>query len=293
MFLKKIAILGILPICLMAGEIETGHGSFKMTGGFMGLDSTISADVTTYSLVEQHKNLFSSRFFYKYNLTWYDAKELTQKQSSINNSIGIFNSATGQTLLPSIDYRPQGLDVNLVVGGDILHKDENNFVGMGLMVGVSLPWIDSKKSSSNNNNSNATKNAIGIMKDTKTTMLTYKIGPNIVASKSLGDYFSLYASATYAYQTGKLKNDYLESDLDVNGIFQEYDAGVKFQPLSYDYKIGWITISPRLYATLGYRYTSWKLNDVKLNVAGIRANFAKTEFKMDSSIGYFGIGYSF
>jgi len=285
MVLKKIAILGILPICLMAGEIQTGHGNFKMSGGFLGLDSTISADVTTYSMVEQHKNLFSTNFFYKYNITWYDAKKLTQGQNTFNNIVGI-----GQ-IIPSIDYRPQGLDVNLVLGRDVLHKDENNFIGMGVMLGISLPWIDSKKSSSNNNNND--NNATNSIKDTKTNILTYKIGPNIVAMKSLGQYFSVYASATYAYQTGKIKNDYLESDLNVNGIFQEYDAGVKFQPLSYDYKIGWITISPRLYATLGYRYTSWKLDNVKLNVTGVPANFAETDFKMNASIGYFGIGYSF
>jgi len=294
MVLKKIAILGILPICLMAGEVQIGHGNFKMTGGFLGLDSTISADVTTYSMVEQHKNLFSTNFFYKYNITWYDAKKLTQGQNNVNNSVGMFNTAAGQTVLPSMDYRPQGLDVNLVFGRDVLHKDENNFIGMGVMLGVSLPWIDSKKSSSNNdNNNNTTKNAIALVKDTKTTILTYKIGPNIVAMKSLGQYFSVYASATYAYQTGKIKNDYLQSDLNVNGIFQEYDAGVKFQPISYDYKIGWITISPRLYATLGYRYTDWKLDNVKLKVANVPGNFPETDFKMNASIGYFGIGYSF
>jgi len=288
MFLKKIAMLGILPISLLAGEVQVGSGNFEMSGGFMGLDSTVSADVTTYSMVEQHKNLFSTGFFYKYNLTWYDANKLTQGQDTFNSYSGLINTPI---VSPSIDYRPQGLDVNLVLGKDVVHKDESDFIGLGVMVGVSLPWIDSEKSSSNNDSSS--DDIMDAMKKSKTDILTYKIGPNIVASKSLGQYFSLYASATYAYQTGKIKNKYLDSDLDVNGIFQEYDAGLKFQPLSYDYKIGWITISPRLYATVGYRYSAWKLDDVKLNVTGVNINFAKTDFKMNASVTYFGLGYSF
>ena len=90
-----------------------------------------------------------------------------------------------------------------------------------------------------------------------------------------------------------MKNSYANSDLDVDGTFQEYDIGIKFQPLKYDKKIGWFTFSPRLYATLGYRYSQWILDDVAIDITGIGANFDKTDFKMKSSIGYFGIGYSF
>jgi len=81
--------------------------------------------------------------------------------------------------------------------------------------------------------------------------------------------------------------------LKVNGIFQEYDFGIRFQPVSYDKKIGWFTLSPRLYTTLGHRYTDWKLKDINIDVTGLGVNFAKTDFAMNSSISYFGLGYSF
>ncbi|MCI0500835.1 MAG: hypothetical protein L0Y61_03720, partial [Epsilonproteobacteria bacterium] len=76
-------------------------------------------------------------------------------------------------------------------------------------------------------------------------------------------------------------------------IFQEYDVGIRFQPVSFDKKIGWFTLSPRLYATLGHRYTDWKLKDINIDVTGLVVNFAKTDFAMNSNISYFGLGYSF
>jgi len=159
------------------------------------------------------------------------------------------------------------------------------------MVGLSTPWIDSSKSSSNNDStSNSLMNA---MQKSKTKILTYKIGPSIAFRKSIGQYFSLYGDATYAYQKGTIKNSYIQSKFAVNGIFQAYDAGIRFDFLSYNKKISFITFSPRLYATLGYKYTSWKLNGLNLDVSGANFNFTKSDFKMNTSTGYFGIGYSF
>jgi len=103
----------------------------------------------------------------------------------------------------------------------------------------------------------------------------------------------LYGSACYAYQTGTLKNDYAQSDLKVDGIFQEYDAGIKFVPFAQDYKTKYITLSPRLYASLGYRYTNWTLNDIAIDVTGLGHTFIQTDFTSSNSVLYFGIGYDF
>ena len=286
----KLSLVCILATSLFGGEIDYGKGSFKIKGGFIGLDKQISTDVTTYSLVEQHKNLFSSNWYYKYNLTWYDSKDMVNTQNSINTySNSTQNPITKTT--PAIDYRPQGLDVNLVLGRDLSHKNENQYFGVGVLVGISLPWIDSKKDS--NNNDNNSDNSMNLMKKSKTKLYTYKIGPSVTTRVALNNFFTIYGSATYAYQTGKIKNNYLKSDLSVNGIFQEYDVGIRFQPFSYDYKLGWITISPRLYATLGYRYTSWKLKDISLDITGANVTFDKSDFEMKANVTYFGIGYSF
>ncbi len=299
-------VLGIFgaTVIINASEVEFGKGTFKISGGFIGLNHTIKNDVTTYSMVEQHASIFKSSWFYKYNITWYDSEKLVAAQNTINTKLSniptsvahqYFPGQSSDSIVsmttPSIDYRPQGLDINLGIGKDLYHKNENDYLGIALMVGLSTPYIDSKKDS--NNNDSLSNDAMNAMKKSKTKIYTYKIGLNTTGEAPLGNYFSLYGSATYAFQTGTMKNSYANSDLDVDGTFQEYDIGIKFQPLKYDKKIGWFTFSPRLYATLGYRYSQWTLDDVAIDITGIGANFDKTDFKMKSSIGYFGIGYSF
>ena len=286
-----LSCIGLITTTLYSGEIQTGQGTFEMKGGFIGLDSTITTDITTYSMVEQHKNIAKSSWFYKYNLTWYDSENMVQTQNKINSyPTGFFTNPTPITL-PSIDYRLQGLDINFVAGKDIIHNNENNYLGAGIMVGLSTPWIDSKKD--DNNLDSLSQNTMNNMKNSKTEIYTYKIGPSFTARKSINKYFSVYGSGTYAYQTGTMKNDYAKSDLTINGIFQEYDFGIRFQPISSDYKFGWLTISPRLYATLGYRYTSWDLDDINIDITGTNTKFTQIDFNMNSTISYFGVGYSF
>jgi len=287
----KIGLAVLLGNSLYAGEIQYGHGTFEMSGGFIGLTQDITADISTYSMIEQHQNIASSTWYYKYNFTWYDSDEMMQAQDTINSYVNNFSQNSGIKTVPSIDYRLQGLDLNIVLGKDLFHKDKNNYFGVGILLGLSIPWIDSKKSDSNDDTTS--DNIMNAMKDSKTKMLTYKIGPSITARKSLNRYFTVYGSATYAYQTGSFKNDYAKTDLNVDGIFQEYDFGIRFQPVSVDYEFGWLTISPKLYATLGYRYTSWDLNDITMDVTGTNANFNQTDFNMNSSIAYIGVGYSF
>lgn len=287
----KISLAGLLAGSLYAGEIQTGKGTFEIKGGFIGLDESINTDVTTYSMVEEHKNFGSSSWFYKYNFTWYDSDQMIQAQSTINGySDGFLNNPVSLTV-PSIDYRLQGMDLNLVLGKDLSHKSENDYFGAGVMLGISIPWIESKKDE--NNNDTLSDDSMDLMAKSNTKIFTYKVGPSFTARKSLNRFFSVYGSATYAYQRGTFKNDYAESDLTVNGIFQEYDVGISVHLFSSEHDLGWITVSPRLYATLGYRYTSWDLDDVNIDITGTNTTFNQANFKMNSSIAYFGIGYSF
>ncbi len=291
--ISKIIIASMLTVPLLAGEVQYGKGTFEITGGFVGITQSIDTDISTYSWIEQHKNIpyIDLDLFYKYNITWYDSDAMVQAQNTVNKYADKLSQNPVGITVPSIDHRLQGLDINLVLGEDLYREDENNYFGLGLMIGVSTPWIDSKKDDDNNDAlSDAAMNA---MSKSKTKILSYKVGPSITAMESLGDLFSIYASGTYAYQTASLKNDYAHSDISANGIFQEYDIGIKFQPISKDYDLGWMTLSPRLYATLGYRYTSWDLDDVSMNVMGVGGSFDQMDFGMNSKVAYFGFGYSF
>jgi len=180
-----------------------------------------------------------------------------------------------------------------------LHKDDDNFLGVGAIVGVSLPWIDSSKNSNLSSNFDASKSLFGAFKDTKTTVQTYKLGATVNFQKSLIDKkLSLYGIGSYAMQTGKIKNDYLDSDYSVDGTFQEYNLGLYFTPFTQKYKWGFLTLSPRIYATIGYKYSKWTVDKMTINMSGHEINSdilspLAMEFNMDSSIGYFGVGYSF
>jgi len=297
-----LVFLGISNL-LLASEFQYGSGTFGMEGGFLGLTNRIDTDVTTYSMATRHANVLGD-FFYGYDLTWYDSKTLTQAQHTYNdfanngnNMMGMNNNEVAS--VPSMDYMLQGLDANVRLGYDLLHKDKDNYLGVGALVGISLPWIDSSKKNSSSSNNNGSNSLLGAFKDTKTTVQTYKLGVTLNFQKTLIDNkLSLYGVGSYAMQTGKIENDYLNSDYDVDGTFQEYNVGLYFTPFTETYKLGFLTLGPRVYGTLGYKYSKWSVDKMSLNMSGheIDSNILsplETKFNMDSSVGYFGIGYSF
>jgi len=283
---------------LYSTEFQFGNGTFSMEGGFLGLTQSIDNDIASYSLLNRHSNI-SSNFFYGYDLNWYDSKNLIQAQKTYNNIASNFN-------IPQMEYRVKGLDANIRLGYDIIHKNEDNFLGLGILVGLSTPWIDATKSDNTvpnlnfiSDNLDSMMDAKDMFKNSKTKIKTYKIGPTINFQKSImSNKLSVYGTASYAYQTGSIKNDYINSDLDVDGTFQEYNLGLYFTPFTETFKWGWLTLSPRIYATLGYKYSKWDMGKVAINISGqdmssdILAPF-ETKFNMSSSIGYFGVGYSF
>jgi len=293
--MKKILLsLLTISILLPASEFQYGSGTLSMDGGFIGLTKSIDSDVTTYSLVERHSNLFSSNIFYGYNFTWYDSKKLKQLQQNYNSNINGINNYfgdSGQLTIPSIEHRFKGLDANIELGYDVIHQDESNFLGLGLLLGVSLPWIDS---SSNDDSSDS-----DYFKDSKTDIETYKIGSSINFQKTLiSDKLSIYGLGSLAYQTASIENSYAKSKNSVNGTFQEYNIGLYYTPFTQKYDLGWFTLSPKLYATLGYKYTKWDFDDMIIDISGTQLNSdilspMKSKFGIDSSIGYLGIGYSF
>jgi len=296
-----LVFLGVSNL-LLASEFQYGSGTFGMEGGFLGLTNRIDTDVTTYSMVTRHANALGD-YFYGYDLTWYDSKTMTQAQHDYNdfanngnNMMGMNNNVVAS--VPSMDYRLQGLDANVRLGYDVLHKDDDNYLGVGAIVGISLPWIDSSKNSSSAND-NGANSVLGDFIDTKTSIQTYKAGVTVNFQKTLIDNkLSLYGVGSYAMQTGKIENDYLNSDYSVDGTFQEYNVGLYFTPFTETYKWGFLTLSPRIYGTLGYKYSKWSVDKMSINMSGheIDSNILsplETKFNMDSSIGYFGVGYSF
>ena len=303
--MKKITwSLIALSMLSSALEFQYGSGTFNMNGGFTkkGISGTVGTDIDTFSLVDRHTNIAGTDVFYSYDFMWMDSKTLKQAQQTYNNAVGNFNNlfpAASPWEIPTMDYRVKGLDINFRAGYDVIHENEDNFLGLGLLVGMSIPWIDSSRSAALEvllDNKDSALNLYELFKKTKTTMMTYKIGPSINFQKSLNENISVYGIGSIAYQTGYIENDYINSKFSVNGSFQELNVGLYFTPFTDTYEWGWLKLSPRIYGTLGYKYSKWDVDDITINMFD---KFEKEldplmmEFGMDSSVGYVGIGYSF
>ncbi len=307
--MRKIGLsLIALSALLTAGEFQYGSGTFNLNGGFMpkGVSGTISTDIDTFSLVERHSNILGTNAFYSYDVMWMDSKTLKQTQQNYNNLIGQANNlipASSTWEIPTMDYRVKGLDANVRVGYDVLHENEDNFLGLGVLVGLSIPWIDSSSNSSSSSDmtnfslesQDSSLSLNDLFKKTKTSIMTYKIGTSINFQKSLNKNLSIYGIGSIAYQTGYIKNDYIDSKFSVNGMYRELNAGLYFTPFTETYKWGWLTLSPRLYATVGYKYSKWDVDNVVMDIYNnsIKLDPMVMKFGMDSSVGYAGIGYSF
>lgn len=309
--MNKILITSLSTVILgQAVEVDFGNGTFGMQGGFLGLAGEIDCDIATFSIANRHDNI--DRFYYGYDLTWYDSKRMIQAQHTYNamasagnqilNNIPLGENAT----IPEMEYRLKGMDVNLQFGYDLLHESDDDYIAAGLLLSISMPWIDATKSGSTIPNLGFMLDNAGNLLDakdmfdkSKTEVMTYKIGPSITLQKPLIDkQLFLFGAASYAYQTGNIKNDYAHADFTVDGTFQSYNIGLQFIPFDHEFEWGWLTLSSKLYATLGYRYSKWDLDKMSIDISGnqissdILAPLAM-KFGMDSSVGYFGIGYQF
>jgi len=272
--MKKILSLIGLSLGLFASEIQFGQGNFSVDANFLGLSSSKTENITTYSLLNEHKNIFSSKYFYSYKLAYYKSNTITTTYN-LGSVLGV-----PQNIL--IYNKLRGIDLNIVLGRDFINQDnEDTYFGAGLLIGASFPYL---KTNSNNNNNNSKSN---YLKKSKTKFYTYKLGLALKGQKALNGFINIYANTAYAFQSAKVKNSEANIDSSSNGDYFTFNTGVKFQAKTKK-KIGFITLSPTLFATLGYRYDYWKVNDVKSNSLTLN-----TDITLKVSQVYVGLGYDF
>ena len=273
---KLLCVMGV-SLGLFASEIQFGQGSFSVDAAFLGLSSSDNEKITTYSLVNEHKNIFSSKYFYSYKLAYY-------KSNTISSVYKLNSTAAGALGVPQnilVYNKLRGVDLNIVLGKDFINQDnKDTYFGAGLLIGASFPYL--KTNSSNNNNSTS-----NYLKKSKTKFYTYKLGLALKGQKALNGFVNIYANTAYALQSAKVKNSEANIDSSSNGDYFTFNTGVKFQAKTKK-KIGFITLSPALFATVGYRYDYWKVNDVKSNSLTIN-----TDITLKVSQVYVGLGYDF
>jgi len=333
--MKRVLYLIISGTLLFGSEFQFGRGDFNVEANFLGLNGNKSEKISTYSIVNEHKNIFSTKFFISYKLSYYKSKTLKTSyffkkingnwvfksipftsntnipisgsnnstsgnnnssnlsqssnlslnslsansnqignvlnQSNLNNDISLF-----KTLIYS---QIEGVDLNGILGVDFINQDnQDTYLGAGILVGVTFPTIKTKSNNSSD---------LDYLKKSKTKLTTYKLGLSIKGQRKMNGFIDFYASTAYAFQTAKVKNSVLNLNASSNGDYFTFNTGIKFQAKTKK-KIGFVTLSPAVFATIGYRYDYWKVNNIKINSLNIKTDI---EFKISQL--YVGLGYDF
>jgi len=284
---------------LNALDVRVGKGDFEWKVGMSSLfDTSVKLDIDVISINEQHLSFGQSDFYIFGNLDIYSSDTVDKAtdiidnvmlsdlpNTPINNILGINNTSPNDVLgnfvpVPS-SYEISGIDFNIGVGYDIVKSDEG-YIGMGLMAGVSTPFLEME------NPIDAMIFTYNFLKETSTDVMTYKAGLSLQAGYNFGENVSFYSTFIYAYQTGDIENSIVNSSMDVDGNYQAIDVGLKFNPSS---DSSW----SNLYATVGYTSKSWDVDTIEATVVGIDTPNIASVFKNDLSTdyAYFGIGYRF
>lgn len=284
---------------LNALDVRVGKGDFEWKVGMSSLfDTSINLDIDVVSFNEQHLNFGQSNFYIFGNLDIYSSDKIDQAtdvidnvmtqnlpNTPIDNILGI-NTDTANNILGNFvpipsSYEISGIDFNIGIGYDVL-KNENGYFGMGLMAGVSTPFLEME------NTIDAMMFIYTFLKETSTELMTYKAGLSLQAGYDLGENISLYSTFIYAYQTGDIENTIINSSMDMDGNYQALDVGLKLRPSS---DSSW----SNLYATLGYSSKTWDVDTMEATVVGIDTPNIASVFRNDLSTdyAYFGIGYRF
>ena len=279
-----------------AGEFAFGSGTLNIQGGLLGLETEIETPVTTYTTKEQHAAIFSSNWFYNYQLSYYSAPSLTANGGLTATGLG------GDLLLSATDYEFSGFDGQGTVGYDLYKKGPFDYVGLGLSLGIATPYIKNsgeEESSSDSSSSDQTTvpfvdggTATDLIKST-TELFGFKVGPKIMASKSFGEYASFFAEASYAWQTMNVKNTAIDLDTTVNGTYFSYGMGMRYQPITTKKDLGFITLNPALYMTFGVNYSRLLLDDLQIDLSGNNYALGESKLDMSSTTLYLGLGYTF
>ncbi|NPA83254.1 MAG: hypothetical protein GXO38_02085 [Epsilonproteobacteria bacterium] len=287
-----IAGIALIAMSLEAMELRFAKSQFKSDFALEGFwQADIDIDVTTISLVEVHRNLFESPWYYGFDLSFYKSKELDQMTTlfatPLTYEFPIFGSISENIdrytpITAPVDYKVRGIDFTLQLGYD-LYRDENSFFGVALTTGISMPYMkmyDLKQ---------ALKLTLAMLDTTKTKVKTYKLGIGYSGQYALTPFLSLYSQGSIAAQTGTIKNSLLRSSFDSDGTNYTFDLGLRYD-LSH-----LIPEAANFYCSLGYSYKRWEVDDTKVKLIDtLTLDFSPLfSLDMETSQFYFGIGYSF
>ncbi len=274
---------------LNAAELRLGSGTFNWEMGITKfMNTSFDLDINTISINEAHGKMGDNNLYYFYNADIYSSDFVDQMTTLMSYPItyefpivGSFNDAVNNyTPIPTpSSYKVRGFDLNLGLGYDI-YREKNNFIGIGINTGLSMPVIEMKDLKK------TVEFTYNILKATKTSIKTYKLGPTITGSYELMPNLLTYGTFGFGYQTGSIENDWIRSSMDIDGGYSVIDLGVTYAPLPQ---------YPKLHITLGYSKKNWSMDDVKANMFNLFEveSYGMLSSDFSSSAAYLGLGYTF
>ncbi len=298
--MKTKIITTSLLICatLQSAEIRIGTGSFGWDmgiGNFMDADFDI--DMNVISIANSHDNFSNSPFYFFYDADIYSSdymdKKTTMMTRPLTHEFPVFGSVNDAidkyTPIPvPSEYKVSGFDLNLGVGYD-LYKVNENYIGVGVVTGLSLPMMkmkDLKKTA---------EMTYRFLEKTDTDISTYKLGASVQAGVEIVPKLLLHGSASFGYQTGKIENGWIDSSFDVDGGFKTLNVALKYTPWSSHKDLGWINLDPKLYFTAGFTHKSWTVDEGQVDMFNTFSKevFKRMDLDFDTTYSYIGIGYDF
>ena len=278
----------ILPLALLVNsanalDLRYGQGDFEWNVGASGLgEHSVTLDDKVMSISEQHSNFEGSPWYIFGNIDIHNSDTLNKITDIADGIVGNLPFSPSDIGPFPSSFKVTGVDFDIGMGYDIT-KDENGYLGIGLMTGISTPFMEM------HNYLEAYNYMSTLLEETSTDVKTYKFGLSLQGSYNITNEFSIYGTGIYAMQTGTLANDLISSELDVHGTYSSFDAGLKFYPS------GIVDNETNFYINIGYAYKHWKIDDMDVNIGDILSvNLSSVvNTDMTSDYLYVGIGMTF
>ena len=305
-FLKRGLAGAVLPVFMAAwgvtglahaGEFQFGSGDFSLKGGLLGLENKVESSTQVVTFKEQHSKILDTRLFYNYSLSTYSSNRFQNETNSLNTIGG------KQLLLPNTNFDWQGIDAQVTLGYDIFKKSSQDYFGVGLSLGVALPYIDNSGNNSGSDYDGNSGEANTIIPPgaslpidffaSKTEFTGRKLGPKVMFGKSLNRLAAVYGEMSYARQAMQVKNSTFDVNSNIGGDYFSYELGMRYQPFSVKKDFGFITLQPSLYFTFGVNYSELRLDEFKVDLSGQDFDLDSVKLESSSTTLNFGVGYSF
>ncbi len=279
-----------------AVDIQFGKGDFSMEMAVLGFSGKMSTGVTTITLNETHRNIWGSNFFFNFDITYFQSDTERRMLDLYNRyadaacsmcSLCPFPPCSGCATFcdqcPIGKYEVVGFDMNFGLGYDVW-KQNNNYIGVGIIVGATFPWIKGERAIE------YSQDFMDLMRDTNTDVMTYKLGPQIRGAVEILPGLVIHGDAAIAFQKAWVKNDSFYIDTSAEGSFFTFNIAADYAPFATK-KNFW----SNFYLTAGFRYKKWLVKDVKIENISVRQLIMVpvSDLKMETTIGYIGAGYEF